>query len=58
METEYDVLNNNNPFLMTGPLGEIRSSKINSETVLGHAESQNSDRKRYIREEQRTLFAA
>ena len=28
------ALNNNyNPFLMTGPLGEIRSSKINSEAV-------------------------
>ena len=59
LETEHDVLNNNhNPFLMTDPLGEIRSSKISSETVLGHAESQNSDRKRSIREEQRTLFAA
>ena len=58
LETEHDVLNNNhNHFLMTGSLGEIRSSKINNETVLGHAESQNSDQKRYIREEQRALFA-
>ena len=47
-----------NPFLMTGSFGEIRSSKINSETVPGHAESQNSDQKSYIREEQRALFAA
>ena len=46
LETEHEALNNNyNLFLMTGPLGEIRSSKINSETARGHAESQNSSRK-------------
>ena len=58
LEKEHEALNNNfNPFLMTGPLGEIRSSKINSATVTGHAKSQNSHRKRYIREELQTLFA-
>ena len=58
-ETEREALNNNyNLLLMTGPLGKIRSSKINSETACGHAESQNSSRKGYVREELRTLFAA
>jgi putative transposase len=59
LETEHEALNNNyNPFPMTGLLGESRSSKINSETLPGHVESHNSDRKRYIREELRNLFAA
>ena len=58
-ETEQAALKNNRTlFLMSRPLCEIRSSRINSETVLGHAESQNSGRKRNIREELQTLFAA
>ena len=59
LETEHEALNNNyNLFLMSGPLGEIRFSKIKSETALCHAESQNSGTKRYIREELRTQIAA
>ena len=59
LETEHEALNNNhNLFLMPGPLDEIRSSKISRETAIGHAKSQNFARKRYIREEPRTLIAA
>jgi hypothetical protein len=43
---------------MTGPLGEIKSSKINSETKISHAENKNFARKRYIGEELGTLIAA
>lgn len=57
--TEHEALNNNhNLFLITGPLGEIRSSKINCETAISHAESQNPARKRYIGKELQTLIAA
>ena len=49
LETKHEALNNNhNLFLMTGPLVETRPSKINTETVRYHPESQNSGRKRYI----------
>jgi hypothetical protein len=59
LETEHEALNNHhNLFLMPGPLDEIRSSKINRQTALSHAESPNFARKRYIREELRTLIAA
>jgi len=57
LETEHEALNNN-LFLMPGPLDEIRSSKINRETALSQAVSPNFARKRYIREELRTLIAA
>ena len=57
LETEHEALNNN-LFLISGPLDEIRSSKINRETALSHAESPNFTRKRHIREELRTLIAA
>ena len=56
-ETEHETLNHNR-FLILGPLDEIRPSDINRETALSHTESQNFDRVRYIREEQRTLIAA
>jgi hypothetical protein len=58
LETKHVALNNNhNLFLMPGPLDEIRSSKINRETALSHAESSNFGRKRYIRQELRSLIA-
>jgi len=50
--------NNHNLFLMPASLNKIRPWKINRETEIGHAESQNFARKRYIREELRTLIAA
>ena len=58
LETGHEALNNNyNLFLVTGPLGEIKSLKIHSETTISHAENQNFARKRYIGETQ-ALFAA
>ena len=57
LETEHEALNNN-LFLISGPLDEIRSSKINRETALSHAEGPNFTRKRHIREKLRTLIAA
>jgi hypothetical protein len=59
LATEHEVLNNYyHLFRMPHPLDENRAARINIETALSHSESPNFARKRYIREELRTLIAA
>jgi hypothetical protein len=59
LETEHGALNNYyRLFLMPAPLDENRAARINIETALSHAERPNFARKRYIRQELRTLIAA
>jgi hypothetical protein len=56
---EHGALNNYfSLFLLPGPLDEKRAARINIETALSYAESQNFARKRYIRKELRTIIAA
>jgi hypothetical protein len=59
LEAKHGILNNfYNLLLIPSPFDEIRSSRINRETALSHAESENFARKRYCREELSTLIAA
>jgi hypothetical protein len=59
LATEHEALNNYyHLFRMPNPLDGNRAARINIETALSHAESPNFTRKRYIRDEPRTLIAA
>jgi hypothetical protein len=59
LETEHGALNNYyHLFLMPAPLDENKAARINIETAPSHAESPDFARKRYIRQELRTLIAA
>ena len=55
---EQALNNSYHLFLIPSPLDEKRFTRINITTAISHAESEYFARKRYCREELRTLIAA